>query len=219
MFPLRDSQPSEGVPVVTLLVVVANLLVFLYQISLSDFELNHFVAHYAVIPAQLNLSTLLTSQFLHGGWMHLLGNMWFLWIFGDNIEDILGHGNYLFFYLLCGLVGSLAHVVFNGSSTVPALGASGAISGIMGAYLVKFPASQVTTLIFFFLTVEIPALFMIGYWFLTQIFSGVGSLATTSAQSGGTAWFAHIGGFLCGLFFIKLFPTRSRWSVRREYGW
>jgi membrane associated rhomboid family serine protease len=219
MFPIRDSQPSHRFPAVNILLVLLNAAVFLHQISLSDFELTEFILRHGVVPANFESIDLLTSMFMHGGWMHLIGNMWFLWIFGDNIEDILGHGKYLAFYLLCGIAGSVMHVAFNPASTVPAVGASGAIAGVMGAYLVKFPASRITTLVFFIITVEVPALFMIGYWFITQVFSGVGSLAATTPQQGGTAWWGHIGGFVCGFVLIKLLPTRSRWTVRSEYGW
>jgi membrane associated rhomboid family serine protease len=219
MFPLRDSQPSEKQPLLTMALILVNVLVFFYQLSLGDFELNDFLARCGAVPARLDWPDLFTSIFLHGGWMHLIGNMWFLWVFGDNIEDILGRGNYLVFYIACGLAGGLGHILLNPTSQVPAVGASGAISGIMGAYLLKFPQSRITTLVFFILTVEIPALFMIGYWFVTQIFSGVGSLAATGTQQGGTAWFAHIGGFIAGCVLIQLLPTRSRWQVRRDHGW
>jgi membrane associated rhomboid family serine protease len=219
MFPLRDSQPSERPPFVTSFLILLNVVAFFYQLSLSEFELNDFMLEYGTVPARFEWGDLLTSMFLHGGWMHLIGNMWFLWVFGDNIEDILGHSNYLFFYLLCGLAGGIAHIVLNPGSTVPAIGASGAISGVMGAYLLKYPGSSVTTLVFFILTVEVPALLIIGYWFVTQIFSGLGSLAASGAQQGGTAWFAHIGGFIAGCVLIQIFPARPRWKIRRDYGW
>ncbi len=219
MFPLRDSQPSENRPYVTFALILLNALVFFHQLSLSDFELTEFFLTHGTVPANFAWPSLFTAIFLHGSWMHLIGNMWFLWVFGDNIEDILGHGNYALFYLACGLAGGVGHVALNPASAVPAVGASGAISGIMGAYLLKFPQSRITTLVFFFLTVEIPAIFMIGYWFVTQIFSGVGSLAAAQSQQGGTAWFAHIGGFLAGFFLIRVLPTRPRWQTRRTYGW
>ncbi len=219
MFPLRDSQKSEGIPFVTLALIMMNAIAFLYQVSLSDYELDALVSRYGAVPRRFEWQDLVSSMFLHGSWMHLLGNMWFLWIFGDNIEDILGHGNFVVFYLATGLAGGLAHVVLNPASGVPAIGASGAISGVMGAYLVKFPASRVTTLVFFLFTMEVPALLMIGLWFFTQLLSGVGSLAAVNSNAGGTAWFAHIGGFLAGCVLISILPTRPRWQVRRDYGW
>lgn len=219
MFPLRDSQQSERLPFVTSVLILLNVIVFFHQLSLSEFELTAFLLQYGTVPAKLGWETLFTAMFLHGGWMHLIGNMWFLWVFGDNIEDILGHANFLLFYVLCGLAGGVGHVLLNPNSVVPAIGASGAISGVMGAYLMKFPASRVTTLVFFLLTVEVPAMVMIGWWFVTQLFSGLGSLAATNPQAGGTAWFAHIGGFVAGCVLIHLLPTKARWRVRRDYGW
>ena len=171
MFPLRDTQPSYSTPVVTMLLIVVNVLVFLYEFSLDEYSRNDFIGHYGLIPARLHISAFLTSMFLHGGWMHLIGNMWFLWIFGDNVEDMLGHGKYLVFYLLCGVAAALAQVVFNPDSRVPMVGASGAIAGVMGAYLIKFPHSRIVTLVIifiFFTTVEMPAVLMLVYWFVIQ---------------------------------------------------
>lgn len=219
MFPLRDSQQSERPPFVTSVIILLNVVAFFYQLSLSEFELTNFMMRYGTVPARFAWDTLFSSMFLHGGWMHLIGNMWFLWVFGDNIEDILGHASYLLFYLLCGLAGGIGHVLLNSNSVVPAIGASGAISGVMGAYLMKFPASRVTTLVFFIMTVEVPALLIIGWWFVTQLFSGLGSLASANPQGGGTAWFAHIGGFIAGCILIQAMPTKPRWRVRRDHGW
>jgi membrane associated rhomboid family serine protease len=199
-------------------IILLNVAAFLYQLSLSEFELTEFMMRNGTVPARFAWETLFTSMFLHGGWMHLIGNMWFLWVFGDNIEDILGHANYLVFYLACGLAGGIGHVLLNANSVVPAIGASGAISGVMGAYLMKFPASR-TTLVFFIMTVEVPALLMIGWWFVTQLFSGLGSLASANPQPGGTAWFAHIGGFIAGCILIQALPTKPRWRVRRDHDW
>src|ERR1039457_540496 len=137
MFPIRDTQPSYSKPVVTVFLIVINMLVFLYEFSLDPYSQNAFIAAYGLVPDHFNYANILTSMFLHGGWMHVLGNMWFLWIFGDNIEDILGHTKYLGFYLLCGVVAALTQVLFNSYSRVPMVGASGAIAGVMGAYLVK----------------------------------------------------------------------------------
>ena len=161
-------------------------------------------------------------MFLHGGWMHLIGNMWFLWIFGDNVEDVMGHGKFLLFYLLCGVAAGLTHVVLNPDSHIPTIGASGAIAGVMGAYLVKFPHARILTLvpIFFFLTTfELPAAFVLLYWFVIQFFSGVGSVAYSSSSQGGTAWFAHVGGFLAGIVLVWVFATREPYSKRRELHW
>ena len=177
MFPLRDTQPSYSKPVVTVLLIVINILVFLFEVSLDPYSRNAFIATYGLVPDQFHFQNVLTSMFLHGGWMHVLGNMWFLWIFGDNIEDILGHGKYLLFYLLCGVGAALTQFLVNPDSRIPMVGASGAIAGVMGAYLVKFPHSRIlslVTIIFFFTTVEVPAWVMLIYWFVIQFFSGVG---------------------------------------------
>jgi len=222
MIPLRDSQPSYSTPFVTAGLIGANVLVFLYQLTLDPYTLNHLVAAYGVVPARLELSTLVTSMFLHGGWLHLIGNMWFLWIYGDNVEDILGPAKYLFFYLACGVAAALVHVALNPDSRIPTIGASGAISGVMGAYMVKFPHSRIVTLVpvFFFLTlIEIPASIILVYWFVIQIFSGVGSLAYSSASQGGVAWFAHAGGFLAGMLLIGALRPRPRYRRREDLHW
>jgi membrane associated rhomboid family serine protease len=222
MIPLRDSQPSYSTPFVTAGLIGANVLVFFYQLTLDPYTLNHLVAAYGVVPARLELSTLVTSMFLHGGWLHLIGNMWFLWIYGDNVEDILGPAKYLFFYLACGVAAALVHVALNPDSRIPTIGASGAISGVMGAYMVKFPHSRIVTLVpvFFFLTlIEIPASIILVYWFVIQIFSGVGSLAYSSASQGGVAWFAHAGGFLAGMLLIGALRPRPRYRRREDLHW
>jgi hypothetical protein len=222
VFPLWDSEKSQERPIVTILLIVLNLIAFGYQLSLDDFSLRWLLTEWGVVPKRFEWADLVTSTFLHGGWMHLLGNMWFLWVFGDNIEDILGHGNFLVFYLLSGLAGGLLHVAFNPASTLPAIGASGAISGVMGAYLVKFPRSQIRTLIFIVIlvtTIDVPALLMIGYWFAMQLLSGFGSFSSAAKEAGGTAWFAHIGGFLAGVVLIRMLPTRAKWSIRKENAW
>lgn len=222
MIPLRDSQPSHSTPFVTATLIGANVLIFFYQLSMDPYTLNHFVAAYGVVPARLELGTLVTSMFLHGGWLHLIGNMWFLWIYGDNIEDILGPYKYLLFYLTCGVAAALTHVITNADSRVPTIGASGAIAGVMGAYMVKFPHSRIVTLvpIFFFLTlVEIPASIILIYWFVIQIFSGVGSLAYSNVSQGGVAWFAHAGGFLAGMILIGLMRPKPRYRRREDLHW
>jgi rhomboid family protein len=222
MFPLRDTQPSYSRPVVTVFLIVFNILVFLFELSLDPYSRNHFIAEYGLIPDRFHASGMLTSMFLHGGWMHVLGNMWFLWIFGDNIEDILGSAKYLLFYLLCGIAAALAHVFFNPLSRVPTVGASGAIAGVMGAYMVQFPRARIVTLVFIFIfitTIEVPAFVMLAYWFVIQLFSGVGTVGYSHVSEGGTAWFAHVGGFLAGIVLIKLLGTREPWSRRRDLNW
>ena len=184
--------------------------------------MNFFIAHYGVIPTRFQWMDVLTSIFLHGGWMHLIGNMWFLWIYGDNVEDILGHSQYLIFYLLCGLAATMVHVLFNGDSRVPTIGASGAIAGVMGAYVVKFPHSKITTLVpvfVFITTMEIPAYVILLYWFVIQFFSGVGSVGHSHLSQGGVAWFAHIGGFLAGIALILVMRTHERFSHRPDMRW
>lgn len=222
MIPLRDTQPSHSKPFVTGVLIAVNLLVFFYEISLDAYSLNHLLAVYGVVPDRLNLPSLFTSMFLHGGWMHVIGNMWFLWIYGDNVEDVLGHGRYLLFYLLCGLAAGLTHIWFNSDSNVPTVGASGAIAGVMGAYLIKFPHSRIVTLvpIFVFLTtVEIPAVIILGYWLLIQTVSGLGSIAYSQVSQGGVAWFAHVGGFVAGMALVNLMRPRERWAHRRDLNW
>jgi membrane associated rhomboid family serine protease len=216
MFPLRDTEPSYTKPVVTMFLIAVNLLVFLYEASLDPYTLNALIGQYGLVPVDFHFSAIMTSMFLHAGWLHVLGNMWFLWIFGDNIEDILGHEKYLVFYLLCGIAAAVTQVFFNLDSRVPMVGASGAIAGVMGAYLVKFPQSRIKTLVFliFIVFIDVPAWVMLIYWFAVQFFSGIGSIAENTASDGGTAFFAHIGGFLCGILLIHLLGPRQRY-VRR----
>ncbi len=222
MIPLRDTQPSSSTPIVTIVIISLNILVFLFQVSLGDYERNYFIATFGIVPDRLHYSSILTSMFLHGGWLHLIGNMWFLWIYGDNVEDVLGHGKFALFYLLCGIAAAVVHILMNADSRLPMVGASGAIAGVMGAYLVKFPHSKILTLvpiIVFFTTVEIPAVFMLIYWFAIQIFSGVGSVGYSNVEKGGVAWFAHIGGFLAGMLLVYLMGSRERFRNRRDYSW
>lgn len=222
MIPLRDTQPSYTTPYFTIGIILVNIAAFLFELVLDDYSRNELIAVFGVVPSRFQASTLLTSIFLHGGWMHLIGNMWFLWIYGDNIEDILGHSKYLVFYLLCGVAAGLVHLVFNAGSRIPTIGASGAIAGVMGAYMAKFPHSKVLTLIplfIFITTMEIPAVFILAYWFLLQIFSGVGQIGYSSASSGGVAWFAHIGGFVAGYILIRIMPTRDRYTHRPDLRW
>jgi membrane associated rhomboid family serine protease len=222
MIPLRDSQPSYSTPVVTIILIVANVLIFLYEVTLEPFARNHFIGEYAMIPARFQTADLFSSMFLHGGWMHLIGNMWFLWIYGDNVEDILGRTKYLLFYLLCGAAAGIVHLIFNLDSRVPTVGASGAIAGVMGAYLFKFPRSRIVTLVpifVFFTTFEIPAAIILVYWFVIQLFSGVGEFAAMRGDQGGIAFFAHVGGFLAGIALITTMRTRERYRLHRELRW
>lgn len=216
MIPLRDDNPRRTVPIVTYLLVALNVLAFVWELSLGR-NLDRALFDIAFIPARywlpgnwvFDLLTIVTSMFLHGGLMHIGSNMLYLWIFGDNVEDRLGHFRYLLFYLLCGFLATLAHAVFSPGSRIPAIGASGAIAGVLGAYLILYPHARVMTLIpiFFFITVrQLPAIFILGFWFILQLFVGVGSLGARAAQeTGGVAYFAHIGGFVAGMALIGLF--------------
>jgi membrane associated rhomboid family serine protease len=222
MIPLRDTQRSYSTPVVTILLIAVNAAVFFYELSLDQWSRNHLFATYGLVPEHLRYISVLTSMFLHGGWLHIIGNMWFLWIFGDNIEDILGHGLYLVFYLVCGVAAAFTQIVTNPFSSMPTIGASGAIAGVMGAYLVKFPHSRILTLvpIFFFLTTfELPAAFVLIYWFVLQLFSGVGSVGYSQQGQGGIAFFAHVGGFVAGIILVRLLPTKPRYTRRRDLYW
>jgi membrane associated rhomboid family serine protease len=222
MIPLRDTQPSHSAPVATVGLIAVNVFVFFFEVSLDPFSRNELIAMYGVIPARLDAASLFTSMFLHGGWMHLIGNMWFLWIYGDNIEDILGRGKFLLFYLACGVAAGLTHVVFNLESRVPTIGASGSIAGVMGAYMAKFPRARILTLVplfVFFTTVEIPAALILAYWFILQIFSGAGEIGHSHLSRGGVAWFAHAGGFAVGYILIRLMRTRERYAHRPDLHW
>ncbi|HEX2339790.1 MAG TPA: rhomboid family intramembrane serine protease [Vicinamibacterales bacterium] len=216
MIPIRDVIPSRTTPLVTVLIILINAAVFLYQQTLGEAELTAFVYRYALVPVTFSLPAVLTSMFMHGDWMHFLGNMWFLWIFGDNVEDRVGHGRFVPFYLLCGAAAALAQVWISPASRVPMVGASGGIAGVMGAYFVMFPHSRVLTLvpIFFFIElIEVPAIFFLGIWFLLQFLSGVTSLGVARAQDvGGVAFWAHVAGFVAGVIWIFVFrrPERQR---------
>ena len=217
LIPLKDNNPSRSYPVVNITLLFANVVVFLYQLALSPYDQKLFILSNATIPARIpafldghmgfeaTFLPLITSMFLHSGFLHLAGNMLFLWIFGDNVEDAFGHLPYLFFYLTCGLGAGLLHVLFNLGSTIPALGASGAISGVMGAYMVLFPRERILTLVFIFV-VPIPAVFILGYWFLLQFLAGIDALGTSA--KGGVAVWAHVGGFLLGVLLTQLVRRR-----------
>jgi len=225
--PLKDENPTQRLPVVTVLLIAANIVVFLYQLVSPEGLQYHVLrmgaipwelTHFQTLPAGFNewishvdrlspLPTLFVSMFMHGGFLHLLFNMLYLWIFGNNIEDFLGPFRFVLFYLICGLGASFTHIVFNANSDVPMIGASGAIAGILGAYLIVYPNARIKTLIFllfFIQIVYIPAVFVLGLWFLLQVLS--------LGRGGGVAWFAHIGGFLVGIALIKL-VTRKRPKV------
>jgi membrane associated rhomboid family serine protease len=218
VIPLKDMTPRRSVPVVTLLLIVANAVVFFHQVSLPPRAAEAFIMTYGMVPATIQYAlagmhhvtllqafeTLFTCMFLHGGWMHIIGNMWFLWIFGGNVEDRLGAPGYLLLYLVCGIGSSVSEMIFTWGSHVPSIGASGAISGVLGAYVIFFPSSRILTLVPLFIIwflARIPAVIFIGLWFVVQFLSGVGSLGTTGADAaGGVAWWAHVGGFAIGLF-------------------
>lgn len=221
MFPIRDDQPKYSPAVVTTLLILLNVLVFLFEISLDDYSRNHLIAKYGLMPGRFQLSALVSSMFLHGGWAHIFGNMMFLWAFGRSLEDYLGHSRYLIFYLLAGITAGVVHVLFNPGSMIPTVGASGAIAGVMGAYFVTFPRARIVTLIFFFFifTTEIPAVFMLGYWFLTQLVSGFGSVGYSHVSQSGTAWFAHIGGFVAGIVLVQTLGSGNRQWQRRRISW
>jgi len=225
MIPLRDVIPSRTTPYVTISLIVVNVLVFLYEFSLAD-RVNEFIIAFGLIPAAFSWATLLTSMFLHGGFLHVAGNMLYLWIFGDNVEDRFGHGRFLVFYLLCGTVAALAQTIMSPDSVIPMVGASGAIAGVMGAYFVMYPHSRIVTLlpIFIFIQlIEVPAIFFLGIWFLMQFLSGVGSIATAASRepAGGVAFWAHVAGFAAGVGGVFVFrrPERQRiewWDGNRN---
>lgn len=210
--PLKDLNPRRTLPIVNSLLIVINVLVFFYELTLPPKAEVALAYTFGTVPARFPsflaghtsfegaFLPLLTSMFLHSGWLHIAGNMLFLWVFGDNVEDFFGHLQYLFFYIVCGLGAGVLHVLFNLSSPIPALGASGAISGVMGAYVVLYPRARVLTLVFIFL-IPLPAILILGWWFLMQFLEGVSTLGMKA--SGGVAWWAHIGGFILGMLIAK----------------
>ncbi len=232
MFPLFDTIPRRHVPLTTITLIVVNTLVFAMQLSLPRPALEQFLRVFGIVPAwfvhpawahQVGYSVscclpLVTSMFLHGGWLHLLSNMWALWIFGDNVEDQMGPARFLLFYLTCGVISAVVHIATNLNSTVPTLGASGAIAGVLGAYLVLFPLARVVVLVplfFWPLFFELPAVTYLGIWFLMQFFSGALALASPEA-AGGIAWWAHVGGFAAGIVLHRVFLIRHK-TKRRPY--
>ncbi len=217
MIPIRDHNPTRGRPIVTLGLIITNVLVFIFEFAMGQRELQAFFELFAIIPRELvtmvsaEYFTLITSQFLHGGWWHLLGNMLYLWIFGDNIEEQLGHVRFLLFYLLTGLIAGLAQVIIEPNSVIPIVGASGAIAGVLGGYLLLYPLARVTTFIpvFIFIRVQLPAILVLGFWFVTQFFNGAASIGMPTESSGGVAFFAHIGGFIAGFVLVRLFGRKQ----------
>jgi len=221
MIPLRDDNPSSSRPVVTYLIILLNVLVFLYMLRLgTEAAVERFVFTRGAIPAQLTgraggtpaaaYPTLVTSMFVHGGWAHLGGNMLYLWVFGDNVEDLMGHAGFLIFYLLAGLAAVGAHILANPASPVPLIGASGAIAGVLGAYLVLFPRARIISLVplgFFLRVVAVPAVFFLPLWFLLQFVYGLASLGGEAAT---VAWWAHVGGFVAGALLVRVFARPRR---------
>src|SRR5438270_1483890 len=221
MFPIRDTIPRKSVPIATWTIIAINCVVFFFELSMPEDTLQRFFYMFGIVPARFTHPTwamlvglpiddywpLLTSMFLHGGWLHIIGNMWTLWIFGDNVEERMGPVRFVIFYLLCGLIAGVVHLYTNANSTVPTVGASGAIAGVMGAYFILYPYARIIVMIpififpFFF---EMPAVLYLGFWALTQVFSGTLSLATPG-QVGGVAWWAHVGGFAAGMLLQFLF--------------
>jgi len=237
MIPIKDDNPTRAFPLVTIFLILLNTAVQVYQMTLGveaealvyrlgaiPWEITHF-QEFPKLPVHFqsnipNGFTLFTSMFLHGSLLHLLGNMLYLWIFGDNIEAIMGHGRFFLFYLCCGLMAAFSHIVSSPNSTVPMVGASGAISGVLGAYFLRFPRAKVHVVIFLFFfirLIRVPALLVLGFWFIMQLFSGLGS---GGVEGGGVAWFAHIGGFVTGMVLVFFFEKKDRVRIyKRAGGW
>lgn len=233
MIPIRDDTPRYSTPYVSYFLIALNVLVFLFEISLAPPTRQAFIFQFGVTPVRVlgalgiagvnvphaSAVPLLTSMFLHASWLHLIGNMWVLWIFGDNIEDYLGHFPYLIFYLVSGFAASALHILLNANSNVPSVGASGAIAGIMGAYFLLFPSARVLTLvplIIVFTFIWLPAWIVLGYWFVLQFLSGAATAIaySNSTSGGGIAFWAHVGGFVAGVVMIKLMPQRLNRRAR-----
>jgi membrane associated rhomboid family serine protease len=213
MIPLRDVIPSRTTPYVTVTIIVLNALAWFFELALPRDVLPVFLQFYGVVPADFSAPTIITSMFLHGGWSHVIGNMWYLWIFGDNVEDRLGHGRFLVFYLLCGAAAAFGQIAIDRHSTLPVIGASGAIAGVMGAYFVLYPQSRVLTLITLIIwweIVEIPAIVLLGFWFVMQLFSAGSVAITASTHGGGVAFMAHVAGFLVGMIGVLAFRKRQQ---------
>jgi len=218
VIPLRDVIPSRTVPFITITIIVINALAWFVELGQGPRELNRFLYLYGLVPGDFRAATLVTSMFLHGSWSHILGNMLYLWIFGDNVEDRCGHARFVVFYLLCGFAAGFGQILMNPDSMIPTIGASGAIAGIMGAYFVLYPHSRVLTFIPFplFNIVEVPAIFLLGFWFLMQLFNAGTVAATAGTSGGGVAFAAHVVGFVFGVAGIFLFrkrEPRQQWEM------
>lgn len=227
MIPIRDTIPRRHKPLMVRYIIIANIFVFLLQFIIHDNQLSGLVYYFGFIPREFNellqnqpvsiigYYPLITGLFLHSGLLHLISNMWALWIFGDNVEDSMGHSRFLVFYILCGIIANFSHYLFNTTSPIPAIGASGAIAGVMGAYMIMFPYSRIVTLIpLFFIPffINIPAIVYLLIWFITQLYSGAAYALIDGRLAGGIAWWAHVGGFLGGAVLHKLFLKRRNYS-------
>src|SRR5690242_585847 len=237
MIPIKDDTPRFSTPYITYFLIAMNTVIFLYEVlGFGPHARNQLMFQFGIVPARITglmggmrhfsaetaLLPILTSMFLHASWLHLIGNMWVLWIFGDNIEDYLGHFSYLVFYIVSGLAASCLHILLNPNSTIPSVGASGAIAGVMGAYFLLYPSARVLTLvplIIFFTFIWLPAWIVLGYWFVLQFLSGAATSIAYSSRTGGggIAFWAHVGGFIAGLIMIKLMPQRVRPRSRFTY--
>jgi len=233
LFPLKDTIPSYRRPYITVTIIIINVVVFLYEMSLSRAGLLKFLYTYGIVPARytneyfalrlgvsrFNFFPFISAMFMHGGWLHLISNMWALWLFGDNVEDRMGHLRFAIFYILSGIIASLFHFIFNWDSRVPMIGASGAISGVMGAYFIMFPRSNIITffpILFIPMLIPVPAFIYLGIWFLSQFFNGAFSIIA-GVNFGGVAWWAHIGGFLGGMYTHRFFLDRRYLDRFRYY--
>ena len=209
LFPYKDDNPRILVPYVTYAIISINVLIFVFQLNMgmvSSAAEREFIYRFGFIPANFSIITVFTSMFLHGGISHIMGNMWFLWVFGDNVEGVLGHVKFAVFYIICGLAAAMSQLFVDPSSTIPMVGASGAIAGVLGMYMIRFPHARVHVfafIIIFFTTFRIPAMFVLGFWFFNQLTNGLGSLGFDT--TGGVAWFAHIGGFISGVMLNQAF--------------
>ena len=209
LFPYKDDNPRILVPYVTYAIISINVLIFVFQLNMgmvSSAAEREFIYRFGFIPANFSIITVFTSMFLHGGISHIMGNMWFLWVFGDNVEGVLGHVKFAVFYIICGLAATMSQLFVDPSSTIPMIGASGAIAGVLGMYMIRFPHARVHVFAFiniFFTTFRIPAMFVLGFWFFNQLTNGLGSLGFDT--TGGVAWFAHIGGFISGVMLNQAF--------------
>ena len=211
MIPIRSTEQPRSPARVTIGIIVINVLIFLFKETRTPAASDGLVIHYGMIADRMHWETLVTSMFLHSGWMHLIGNMWFLWVYGRNIEDLFGHVKFLFFYVACGVAAGLVQMLADPHSVIPTIGASGAIAGVMGAYLVKLPSARIVTLVFFgfIFTLELPAALILIYWFVIQFFNGIGSLDSRQ-MVGHIAWFAHIGGFIAGGLMARMIKNETR---------